>query len=870
MTAANGPSRTGPSSLDAVVEAVRRAETQNAEGRPERARRLLRAALARLDAVDRRNVEPAVVRARARALTELLKSEFETGRANEATDLLDAMLADGAASVWPGVVPAVDGARGLAALRAGRHDEALSRLDAAVAAIDVADPVDGCRALLNRGVLHLERRDLPRARADFTECARRSRAAGFDRLVFKAEHNLGDVLFHAGRLPEALAQMEAAARSLPGPPRPTALRDRSDVLLEAGLVGVADQTLAEAAAMFAAEHLTRDVAECELGRAECALLRGDPRAARGFAASALRRFRRRGDEAWTVRATLLGLQADVALLALEPPTTRTRAAWAALSRRAAVLQDLCERTGRPVWSLAASYVRIEADLARGAIADPVALADELGPVSPRDALSVRLYGRRVRAMLSLAAGDPGRASRYVRAGQRDLQTHRARFGSLDLRTAGAVHGSALAELDMRIALATGRAGTVLESAERVRSVIGGSPRVNPPNDPETAALLWDLRKLIDEGRVAPSLPAADPVRVRHMREASRLKHEILARSWHERGRARESRQARAADVRTAVASRDGSVLVDVVEHHDELVAVRVDGSGTSLHRLGAAAPVAELVRRVHADLEVLANPLVPRDLRAVAHRSLEGGLARIEAQVGAALEAPDELVVVAAGWLGVLPWGLLPSRVGRPTVVAPSVHHWMTHTGSASHAAPTARVAAVAGPGLRHAEAEVLEITRMWDGGRAFVGDEATVSRTAELLASPGIVHLAAHGRHEQDNPLFSSLRLSDGPLFAHELDSGGQVPGLVLLSSCEVGRASIRAGGEALGLASVLLRTGVGCVVAALAPLPDETALAVMTRTHELLREGAPVARALATATAEDLDRRGEVVPLMCFGAPV
>ena len=34
--------------------------------------------------------------------------------------------------------------------------------------------------------------------------------------------------------------------------------------------------------MFADEqHLPRDVAECELGRAECAMLRGDPVAARG-------------------------------------------------------------------------------------------------------------------------------------------------------------------------------------------------------------------------------------------------------------------------------------------------------------------------------------------------------------------------------------------------------------------------------------------------------------------------------------------------------------------------------------------------------------------------------------------------------------
>ncbi|WP_366451603.1 CHAT domain-containing protein, partial [Cellulomonas sp.] len=70
------------------------------------------------------------------------------------------------------------------------------------------------------------------------------------------------------------------------------------------------------------------------------------------------------------------------------------------------------------------------------------------------------------------------------------------------------------------------------------------------------------------------------------------------------------------------------------------------------------------------------------------------------------------------------------------------------------------------------------------------------------------------------------------------------------MLSCCEVGRASVRPGGEALGFASVLLRGGVGCVVAALAPVSDEAALRVMTRVHALLSVGHPVSEARAPAT--------------------
>jgi len=878
MTERSGPVAAGPppgeddhrAALERVAVEVALAEADNAEGHPGQARRRLVAALGRLDRMpgDDELTDPVRVRVRARALMELAKCEFETrGGPQAALAQLDGLVAAGAARAWPGIVPAAAGVRGLLALRGGRQDEALAALDAAVAQIDVADPVDGCRALLNRGTLHSERRDVAAARADYSECARRAREAGFDLLVFKAEHNLGYVYFREGRLPEALATMEAAARSLPGPVRPTALRDRSEVLLEAGLVGVADATLAQAAQMFTDERLPREVAECELGRAECALLRGDPVAARTWASSARRRFARRGDEAWVVRSSLLELQADAGVLARRPAGRATRSGWAGVARRAAEVEELCRATGRPTWQRAASYLRIEADLARGVGPDPERVLDGLGSVAADEPLTLRLHGRRIRALLAVAAGRPQRAAHHVRAGQRDLALYRSRFGSLDLRTAGAVHGTALADLDMRLALDTGDPERVLESAERVRAVMGGAPRVNPPSDPGTAELLTQLRRLVAGSRPVTGRPAADPERRRLMAEAQRLKLEILARSWHEPGSAGDEREGRAHEVRAVLDRRPHTLLLDVIDHQDRLLAVSMDVHGAALADLGETAPVAELVRRVHADLEVIANPLVPAELRAAADRSMRGGLERLDAVVRPVLDGADEVVVVAGGWLGVLPWALLPSRRGAPTVVAPSVHHWMRNAGAGL---PEAPVTAAAGPDLLHAADEVRHVGKLWPGARVLVDDEASVASVADALATPGIVHLAAHGRHEPDNPLFSSVRLADGPLFAHELDAGGPVPDLVLLSSCEVGRATIRAGGEALGLASVLLRTGVPCVVAAIAPLPDETAMQVMTAVHERMRAGVPVAAAVAQACGDHERAVGDLVPLVCLGAPV
>lgn len=871
MSPTGARAHAGPPDLAVLTVRVRDAERQNAEGRPASARRLLLPVLRALD--DVAETDPDVVRVRAWALMELARSEFEAqGTADATVARLDAMVSAQAVQPgvgWRGLAPSVAGLHGLLALRAGRLDEALTWLDRAVEHIDDAEPLDACRMLLNRGVAHAERRELARARNDYAECARRARAEGFARLQFKAEHNRGHLDLYAGRLPQALARMEAAAATMPGQ-WPIALLDRALVLLEAGLVQVADHTFAQAAEQFAAQHLPHDVGECELGRSECAAVRGDSAAARRHAATARRLFRRRGDETWVVRATLGELQADAALLGSSPDRAAVpRRQWAAVSGRAARLEELCRQTGRPLWALSAACIRIEADVARGACDDPAATLELLGPVPAEAPIAVRLQARRVRALLQLAAGRREAAVRDVRAGQRDLRVHRARFGSLDLRTAGAVHGTALADLDLQLAAATGRPGSVLDAVERVRAVIGGTPRLAPPEDPVAAGLLTELRQLMAENRNLQGRPAGEPGRDRLMADSRRLQHEILARSWHEQGRPGDDRAGRSADVRRALAVRSGAVLLDVTVHRGEVLAVRADGSGLRLHRLGPAAPLHEHVQRVQADLEVVANPLVPANLHDAAARSLTAGFAALQARLGPVVDgAGAELVVVAGGWLGLLPWAMLPARRGAATVVAPSVRHWLTHLGSAP-AAPE-RVTAAAGPGLVHGEDEVRRVADLWPSAQALVGQDATVGRMVELLGSPGIVHLAAHGRHEPDNPLFSSVRLADGPLFAHELDAGGRPPHLVMLSSCEVGRSSVRVGGEALGMASVLLRIGVGAVVAATAPLPDDAAIRVMTRVHRLLRDGDKVADALAVATAEDLDATGRHVPLQVFGAPL
>ena len=245
--------------------------------------------------------------------------------------------------------------------------------------------------------------------------------AGFARLVFKAEHNLGYLSFVAGRLPEALAVMEAAAAILPGPPRPTALQDRARVLLEAGLVGVADAPWPRRPRDVRRQHLPRDVAECELGRAECAMLRGRPRRRAGRSPlSAERRFRRRGDDG-------VGGPVDAARRCRRTPAAYARAAGrravprraaAALARARAVrLERSCAVSHRAgtIWATARGATCGSRRTSRaGVLTDPARVLDGAragaGRRPDRGAAARAAHPRDARAR----GGGPG-ARRPVRA-----------------------------------------------------------------------------------------------------------------------------------------------------------------------------------------------------------------------------------------------------------------------------------------------------------------------------------------------------------------------------------------------------------------------------------------------------------------------
>lgn len=152
-----------------------------------------------------------------------------------------------------------------------------------------------------------------------------------------------------------------------------------------------------------------------------------------------------------------------------------------------------------------------------------------------------------------------------------------------------------------------------------------------------------------------------------------------------------------------------------------------------------------------------------------------------------------------------------------------------------------------------------------WPGAR--LQHCAGAEQTLRAAGRADVLHVAAHGVHEPQSPLFSHLVTADGPVFGHELQDLARVPQHVVLSSCELGCAETRPGDERLGMTAALLALRAGSVVAGVARVDDHVSALVPAGHHRGLAAGLSPARALAEAVAA-LPEDAAPAPFVCFGA--
>lgn len=725
------------------------------------------------------------------------------------------------AALLPHVAAAAGVQEGIVLARSGELDAALDALRSVNP--ESLPPPDRVRLFLNRGTLASELRRLDAAAADLRCCAELADELGALPLLFMARHNLGWVLFVRGQLPEALAAMRAADAIDVDLDRSTARLDRARVLLEAGLVAEARSLLADIAP--ADPHLG---GERDLELARALLLLGNATEAGELARRAADGFAARGEPAWARRCLLVAVLAEPEHDAAGALLAKAQSAgdrWVA-PQAAAVLLSLTP-AGDPTRDSLAEATRT---LARSPV------------------VSRRLAGLVALARESDRQGDLPRARRQLRSAYSTLLRAQLGTSSLDLRAAVALHGVQAADLDIALAARAApgrRVATLIDATERWRAALRPTPRMEPDEDPRVAEAAAELRRVRAAANADPSSAACE----RAVVDAER---ELQSVTWLATDVPAAVLTLPIARLRRAV-RENGVTLAVAVPMADELWVAVLGQETERLVRLGGRAQVTALADAALTDLAARARVGSGHPLSATVDASLAARLEALSEVVARPLSGASPLVVVPSRELAGVPWLALPDLAGRSVTVAPTASSWAT----CGRQVADPVVTALSGPDLPLAETEVADVEVTWGAERA--------SRLAEALARADLVHVAAHGLHRPDSPLFSSLRLAEGTVVAHELERVRLRASHIVLSACEVGRTTHRPGEQPLGLTATLLARGVACVVAPVSPIADATAAASMSRYHDGLARGLDAAAALAAATA-GTPAAGAYT---CFGAP-
>jgi len=191
-------------------------------------------------------------------------------------------------------------------------------------------------------------------------------------------------------------------------------------------------------------------------------------------------------------------------------------------------------------------------------------------------------------------------------------------------------------------------------------------------------------------------------------------------------------------------------------------------------------------------------------------------------------------------------------------------------------------------PSLRlpDAQDEIAQVAKMFTDSKVYVGAEATESILQEKAQQASYVLIAAHGKFNPQNPMYSYLLLtptqtSDGKLNTYEVFGLGLHAEMVVLSACETLLPAVEElkveerltrglgtdtpielteeqleeltrGDEVAGLTRAFIAAGASSVVSSLWSVPSEATTALMVSLYTHLQEGMSKAQALRAAQLE------------------
>jgi tetratricopeptide (TPR) repeat protein len=665
------------------------------------------------------------------------------------------------------------------------------------------------------------------------------------------------VTVQSGRFAEGLRMFEEAAQGYQAAALPLGEHyiEYADTLMELRLVPEAEAAARRAVTEFAAAGIPLLAAEAQLRVAQLTLLAGDYQEAAAAASAAAASFRQQSRAAWRARTNLVTAEAR-------------------LNAGTASVADLTEvtRAARRLSAIGTTSAAVQAFLVAGRVAaslgrrrQAIAALDRAGALARGEPVLVRLRGRISAALSARLRHRDADALAQCRRGLADLARHRGSLPSVELRALASGHGAELGAIGMDVVLRDGSPTRVLNWMERSRAA--ALLAVEPPEFGEIRADLEALRAVHTELRGQDAATAGTRTERAATQQAA-IETRIRRATW----RASSVAGTPAAPV-TVGALRErltGQVMVAYGRRGEDLVAVVIEPRHSRIAALGPLGPVREQLRALLFALRRMAQPRPAAEL-ASARASADLRIRRLTELLlrPLAVAADAELVIVPLRGLQGVPWSALHSG---PVCLAPSATFWARSAQRAQARRQARRgdgVVLVAGPDLPGAVAEVDSLTGIHPAATSITPPASTADTVAGALAGADLAHLACHGTLRADNPMFSSLLLSDGPLTVQEAYARGLAPHRLVLASCESGSQVSYAGDEVLGFVSALLARGTAGILASTAVVPDVEAVDLMTAVHRGLARGATLARALHEArAATNLEDPGHYVNWCTFSA--
>jgi hypothetical protein len=637
---------------------------------------------------------------------------------------------------------------------------------------------------------------------------------------------------------------------------PELVADRCSVLLAAGLPHEALLEADAAIAEMANRHgQTTRKAELLLVAGRAALAMKKPRTALDRAGDAVRLFTAQRRKWWRQHACLLALQARFAIDA---------GAAGQLTQARDVAREL--RTLH-------APDQVQANLLAGRIAlaanRAAAARDHLRAATGArhgGTAITRAEGWLARALLAAVDDNTRLVLSACRRGLDELDEHRLSLGASELRARATDHGAELAELALRTCLRRPRTRQLLMWSERWRATVCAVPAVRPPADDDVLHDLAALRAVTSQ--LDEALVNGTPVDALAT-TSRRLERRIRDRTRRQPGAPGDARDATAHGIAGPVLDELGTDHLAAIVPIDGDLHVLVCGAGRVRRTVAGKAAVAAhqlesacwLLRRLAYGSEpALAERLLAR-LDSIGRQLQDTLLGTAANQLG---DGP--VVIVPPGRFHAVPWALLPCLRQRAHTVAPSATTWVNARRAPRPAEDT--VVLVRGPGLTSGGAEIPHLAATYPAAHVIEGDAATASAVLKAIDGGALAHVAAHGRFRADSPMFSSIRLADGPLTVYDFQQLHRTPYRIVLPCCESGALQPVGADELLGLTAALLPLGTAGIVATIVPVNDAATVPLMRTMHTALRTGTTLAESLATARNNTSDQPVEIATALSFVA--